>query len=136
VGRFLRALRWQGSAENTLTAYEGVLAWLAIEHDDFASIEEFASPLGVGLLDDFLDRRWGSAARATKKQRLAVIRSFFRWAAENGRISHDPTARSRRLGLALRPSATPIRRPSSSSCSQDKRPFVTRSHWSLSFGLP
>lgn len=91
VGRFLRAKRWEGMARTSLDAYETVLARLAWRHDDFAALDAFASPIGTEYLRTFLETEWGGAASATKAQRTSIVRSFFRWAAAEGRIPYDPT---------------------------------------------
>jgi integrase/recombinase XerD len=91
VMRYLRALRWQESSPHTLDSYESVLAKLAIRHADFASLETFASPVGTDYLREFLDLHWGDLSPATRRQRLAVLRSFFSWAMIEQKIGYDPT---------------------------------------------
>jgi site-specific recombinase XerC len=91
VGRFMRQLRYASESKATYETYEQVLAWLALEHSDFAGLERFAAPDGSELIREFLDRRWGESAPATKQNRLSIVRSFFRWAAEEGRITANPT---------------------------------------------
>lgn len=91
VGRYLRALRFSGAAKNTIDTYELVLAKLAIEHDDFESLERFSPSVGTTCLREFLETHWGDLAPATRRNRLAAVRSFFKWAREEGRISADPT---------------------------------------------
>jgi integrase/recombinase XerC len=91
AARFLRALRWSGAPANTLDTYETVLCRLAIDHADFESLEGFCSPVGTEYLREFLDRRWGDSALATRANRLAVLRSFFKWAVGEGRATSNPT---------------------------------------------
>ncbi|MGH3452261.1 MAG: tyrosine-type recombinase/integrase [Haloechinothrix sp.] len=90
VGRFLNELRFAGSPKTTRDTYELPLALLSLEHDDFAALERFAAPDGPEYLLDFLTRHWGECAPATRQNRLAAVRSFFRWAHESGRISRNP----------------------------------------------
>jgi site-specific recombinase XerD len=92
VSRYLRALRWGGATDNTLEAYTHVLGMLALRHADWASLEEFCSASGTEYIREFLDAEWGSAAPATKRQRSAIVRSFFRQAALERRIPYDPAA--------------------------------------------
>lgn len=92
VLHYLRALRWQSQSEHTHAAYEGVLGLLALRHADWPSLEEFCNPAGPEYLREFLDSEWGSASPATKRQRTSIVRSFFRWAALDRRISYDPAA--------------------------------------------
>ena len=92
VGRFLRALRWADGSPLTEDSYETTLARLAVEHDDFASMAAFCTPVGTELLRDFLDRNWGTSARNTRKQRTSAIRSFFQWGVDDGLIGWNPAA--------------------------------------------
>lgn len=92
VGRYLRALRWSSSSANTHLAYEHVLALLALRHADWPSLADFCAPGGTEYLREFLDAQWGGASVATKRQRAAIVRSFFRWAASERRIPYDPSA--------------------------------------------
>lgn len=94
VGRWVRALRWEGLAQNTLDSYEYVGAMLALDHADFAEgLARFCAPDGTEYLREFLDRRWGGPGHspATRAQRTAVIKSLFRWATGEGIIPWDPS---------------------------------------------
>lgn len=92
VGRWMRHLRINGHPQNTLDSYESTLAKLALDHADFESLDQFASPVGTEYLWEFIDRHWGQASQGTRNQRVSAIKSFFTWAKANGRISYDPTA--------------------------------------------
>ena len=88
AGRFLRALRWSDKAQNTLDTYEIVLAKLSY---DFAHLE--LQQLTPELLRDFLDDHWGEAAPETRRNRLAILRSFFNWAVDEDRLTVNPVAK-------------------------------------------
>src|SRR4051812_26670476 len=92
VGRWLRALRWADASPNTLDSYEGTLARLALEHDDFAGAAGFSPPVAPEYTRDFLDRHWGQSAPATRRQRLAAVKSFFTWAMAEGLCGWNPAA--------------------------------------------
>jgi site-specific recombinase XerD len=85
VGRFLRALRWSDASQNTLDSYETTLSRLAY---DFAHRE--LSELETEDLRGFLDEHWGEAAAATRRQRLAAVKSFYRWAIEERDLAANP----------------------------------------------
>lgn len=93
VGRFLRAMRWQDLADNTLNSYETTLARLSVDHDDFADgLAGFCTPVGTEYLREFLDRHWADSAPATRANRLAAVHSCFQWAMGEGIIPFDPSA--------------------------------------------
>jgi site-specific recombinase XerD len=92
VGRWLRALRWADASPNTLDSYEGTLARLALEHDEFSGADGFCTPVGTEYIRDFLDRNWGQSAPATRRQRLAAVKSFFTWAMAEGLCGCNPAA--------------------------------------------
>jgi len=85
VGRFLRSLRWSDASPNTLDSYETTLARLAY---DFAHRE--LPELTTDDLRGFLDHHWGEAAPATRRQRLAAVKSFFRWAVNERDLPANP----------------------------------------------
>ena len=89
VQRYLSDLRWEGATKNTLETYEQVLAWLAQDHDDF-ELETFASPVGTEYLKEFLKRHWEDSAPATKANRSSIVRSFFKWAVDEGKLGYNP----------------------------------------------
>lgn len=91
IGRFLRSLRWADKTQNTLDTYEIVLARLAYDHAHYQGLDEFTT----GALRDFLDEHWGDAAPATRRNRLAVVKSFFRWAVDERRLGESPAERIR-----------------------------------------
>jgi integrase len=92
VKRYLRAFRWAGNELSSADSYESVLARFAVDHDDFGSLEEFASPLGAEYALAFLDRHWSEASRATQGHHLAVVKSFLAWAVGEGRMAYSPIA--------------------------------------------
>ena len=89
VGRFLRSLRWSEKSQNTLDTYEIVLARLAYDHAHFKTLDEFTTE----TLRDFLDEHWGESSPATRRQRLAIVKSFFRWAADERDLEANPAER-------------------------------------------
>lgn len=86
AGRYLRALRWSEKTQNTLDTYEIVLSRLAIDFAHYTTLDEFT----VDDVRDWLDEHWGEAAAATRANRLAIVRSFFAWAVEEGRAEKNP----------------------------------------------
>jgi integrase/recombinase XerD len=90
VGRFLRALRWSDASENTLDSYETTLARPSY---DFAHRE--LQDLTTEDLRNFLDEHWGESAPATRRQRLAAVKSFFRWAVEERGVGENPIEKVR-----------------------------------------
>jgi integrase/recombinase XerD len=89
VERFLEALVARGSSENTLrsyrTALEGYVAWLAAGGEDWhapsrATLRAFLADLSEGH------------SRRTVAQRLAALRSFYRYAARQGFVPGNPLA--------------------------------------------
>lgn len=88
VGRFLRSLRWSDASEHTLLSYETTLSRLSI---DFAHRE--LADVTLDDLREFLDDHWGEAAPATRRQRLAAVKSFFAWARSERGIPEHPIAK-------------------------------------------
>jgi integrase len=93
VGRFMRAIQFEGKAENTRISYEPVLRLFVLFFADLESLERFAGVGGLDLLYEFLGYHWGDSSSATKRQRAAILKSFFAWAEDAGHISRDPTRR-------------------------------------------
>jgi site-specific recombinase XerD len=90
VGRFLRSLRWSDASENTILSYETTLSRLS---SDFAHRE--LHDVTLDDLREFLDDHWGESAPATRRQRLAAVKSFFAWAQSERGIPEHPIARVR-----------------------------------------
>lgn len=88
VGRFLRKLRWDNAAENTLLSYESTLSKLAY---DYAHKEP--ADLTLEDLRDFLDERWGESKVTTRRQRLAAVKSFFEFLADERGLELNPVAK-------------------------------------------
>jgi integrase len=89
--RWLETLRFEDFSPNTLEAYEIVAARLALAFPDFQGLHEFrrAGGEGVGLLRDFIARGWPDATPSTRRARTAALRSFFRWAHDEGIIEEN-----------------------------------------------
>ncbi len=85
VGRFLRSLRWSDSSQNTLDSYETTLSRLAY---DFAHCE--LPELTTDDLRGFLDEHWGESSPDTRRQRLAAVKSFYRWAGNERNLDVNP----------------------------------------------
>lgn len=90
VGRYLRALQWEGKSARTLESYEHTLAYLALDHSDFLNLDEFCNPVGVEYIRDYLARRWGAAKPATKRQRHSALAGFFTWSVGEGLLPWTP----------------------------------------------
>lgn len=95
VRQFLQALRFGGASENTIITYEPVLARLALRFPEFEGGEGFCGDDGIAYLRDFLHRHWGEAAIETRRNRLAVLRSFFKWLVEEKGLPYNPASRIR-----------------------------------------
>jgi integrase/recombinase XerC len=89
AGHYMRAKRWGGAAENTLLAYESVLARFTLDHADL-DLKDFEPPVGTERLVEFLDFHWRDTAPNTRARNLAVMRDFFAWAVASGRMYGDP----------------------------------------------
>jgi integrase/recombinase XerC len=94
VGRYLDWLRYAEMAPNTLVAYEPVLALFCVEHADLA-VADLEPPNGGLLVRDFLHRHWGKTSPATRRQRLAIMRSWLRWMVGEGILKGNPSANIR-----------------------------------------
>jgi integrase/recombinase XerC len=89
AGHYMRAKRWGGAAENTLTSYESVLARFTLDHADL-DLKDFEPPVGTERLMEFLDLHWADASPNTRAHRLAVMRDFFAWAVATQRMYGNP----------------------------------------------
>jgi len=85
VARFLRSLRWSEASENTLLSYETTLSRLAL---DFAHKE--IAEVTLEDLRGFLDVHWGEASAATRRQRLAAVKSFYRYEVDERGLALNP----------------------------------------------
>lgn len=85
IGRFLRKLRWENASENTLLSYETTLARLAYDFADRELVD-----LTTEDLRGFLDEHWGESASATRRQRLAAVKSFYAYAVEERGLERNP----------------------------------------------
>lgn len=85
IALFMQKMKWEGRSPNSLESYETVLAKFAL---DFAHKQSLAE-ITTKDLRLFLDNHWGECAPATKRSRLAIIRSFFTWIIEDE--DHDLT---------------------------------------------
>ena len=89
VGRFMRAFRWQDRTQNSLDTYEIVLARLAVDFAHYTSLEQFTTE----DVRCFLDDHWGDSKPATRRQRLAIVKSFFTFCQEERGLKVSPAAR-------------------------------------------
>ena len=89
VARYLRAVGF-GLSENSLEAYEQVLAWLALFFDDVDEIARFSTPEGQALIEEFIFEKWGRSAEKTKAHRWQVLDQFFRWCVDNDLAPSNP----------------------------------------------
>jgi integrase len=89
VGRYMRAISFEGKAENTRISYEPVLRLFVLFFSDLETLE----PVGLDQLYEFLNHHWSDSSDATKRQRAAILRSFFAWAVDAGHTDKDPTSR-------------------------------------------
>jgi site-specific recombinase XerD len=87
IERFLEALAARGSSNNTLrsyrTALESYATWLA------GSSEDWQAPSRAGLRRFLADLSEGHSRR-TVAQRLAALRSFYRYATRQGMVPGNP----------------------------------------------
>jgi site-specific recombinase XerC len=86
---YLDALEYEEASTNTLAAYEHVLALFCVEHADLA-LGDLEPPQGAAVVRAFLDRHWRNSAAATRRQRLAIVRSFLRWLVGEGLLRANP----------------------------------------------
>ena len=89
VGCFMRAFRWQERTQNSLDTYETVLSRLAVDFAHYTSLEEFTTD----NVRDFLDEHWGDSAPATRRQRLAIVKSFFSFCVDERGVEVNPAMR-------------------------------------------
>jgi site-specific recombinase XerC len=91
---YLDALEYQEASTHTLDAYEHVLALFAVEHADLA-LQDLEPPQGNITVRAFLDRHWRNSAPATRRQRLAITRSFLTWLVGEGLLRANPATNVR-----------------------------------------
>jgi integrase/recombinase XerC len=94
ASRYLDSLEYAEAARTTLVAYEYVLGLFVAEHADLALVD-LEPPQGGGVVRTFLDRHWRSAAPATRRQRLAILRSFLTWLVGEGLLRANPAVNVR-----------------------------------------
>lgn len=98
VARYLRALAWENASENTRDSYETTLARLSNDHDDFQNgLQSFCDlgPAGTEYVREFLDRHWRDSSTATRANRLAAVKSCFKWAVDNHVCDFNPAEKIR-----------------------------------------
>ena len=87
LDRYLAALRARDASPHTRRSYEtairAYLAWLAARGDDWVAP-------GRSVLRAYLADLGEGHARSSLAQRLAAIRSFYRWATRGGLAPGDP----------------------------------------------
>jgi site-specific recombinase XerD len=89
AGRFLRSMKWAERSPNSLDTYEIPLQRLSLDFAHLKSLDEFTTD----DVREFLDSHWGDCAPATRRNRLAIIRSFFQWAVDEDRMMVNPAAK-------------------------------------------
>lgn len=93
--RWIDSLRWQDASPNTIDAYTVAVARLALDNPHL-TVDDLAEQGGVGEATIRLTlKRWDDSAPATRRLRLAAIRSFTRWCVEEGLTSRDPAEKIR-----------------------------------------
>lgn len=91
---YLDALEYGEASLATLNAYEHVLGLFAVEHADL-TLADLEPPQGGATARAFLDRHWSKSAPATKRQRLAILRSFLTWSVGEGLLGANPATNIR-----------------------------------------
>jgi site-specific recombinase XerC len=94
VDAYLDALEYAESSTNTLLAYEYVLGLFAVEHADL-TLADLQPPQGGGVVRAFLDRHWSKSSSATRRQRLAILRSLLTWLVGEGLLRANPAVNIR-----------------------------------------
>ncbi len=67
-------------------AYEIVLSRLSLDFAHLTSLDQFTTD----GLRDFLDEHWGDSAPATRRNRLAIVKSFFRFCVDERGLAVNP----------------------------------------------
>jgi integrase/recombinase XerC len=65
-----------------------------VEHADL-SLADLEPPAGGQVVRAFLDRHWRNSAPATRRQRLAILRSFLTWLVGEGLLGANPATNVR-----------------------------------------
>ena len=94
VEAYLDALEYAEASLNTLSAYEHVLGLFAVEHADL-TLADLEPPQGGGVVRAFLDHHWSKSSPATRRQRLAILRSLLTWLVGEGLLSANPAVNIR-----------------------------------------
>jgi site-specific recombinase XerC len=91
---YLESLEYAEASLHTLNAYDHVLRLFVSEHADVALVD-LQPPQGNALVRSFLDRHWRNSAAATRRQRLAIVRSFLTWLVGEGALTANPATNIR-----------------------------------------
>lgn len=94
VEAYLDALEYAGASLNTLSAYEHVLGLFAVEHADL-TLADLEPPQCGGVVRAFLDHHWSKSSPATRRQRLAILRSLLTWLVGEGLLRANPATNVR-----------------------------------------
>ena len=94
VAAYLDALEYAEASVHTLAAYEHVLALFTVEHADL-SLADLEPPAGGQIVRAFLDRHWRNSAASTRRQRMAIVRSFLSWLVGEGLLGANPATNVR-----------------------------------------
>jgi hypothetical protein len=132
VVAYLDALEYADSSLNTLLAYEHVLGLFAVEHADL-TLDELEPPRGGGVVRAFLDRHWQTSSASTRRQRLAILRSFLTWLVGEGLLSANATVNIKPPKVSAR-RATFSHGRTSMRWSRRSLRYVTRSRSPCSYG--
>lgn len=94
VEAYLDALEYEDASTNTMLAYEHVLGLFAVEHADL-TLADLEPPQGGGVVRAFLDHHWSKSSPATRRQRLAILRSLLTWLVGEGLLRANPATNVR-----------------------------------------
>lgn len=88
VAAYLRQKRKRLTA-SSYRNYEGILHKLCIDHADL-ELGDFAPPAGTGLIEAFMDARYGEGSPRAYNRNLSIVTDFFRWAQRRRGLVGDP----------------------------------------------
>jgi site-specific recombinase XerC len=89
AGHYLRANK-KRLAPGSYRDYESCLDKLARHFADLG-IEGLEPPVGTELVEDFLEHQWGKAAPRTYNKNRSILREFFKFQVQRGKLHGDPT---------------------------------------------
>jgi len=89
AGHYLRSKRKELTKES-YRDYESCLDKLARFFADL-QIEGLEPPVGTELVEEFLEAQWGASAPRTYNKNLSILRDFFKFQVQRGKLHGDPT---------------------------------------------